>query len=173
MRCGTNYDSQRGKSTRQIRRVRRKDQIDGELTRSVFDKASRSTSRFSALNILVKMSVGYGWGIKSEGRKRWKQLSHACVSNSCSQITEWSPIVILIVKDIKFAPRFSRCRTDRWWCGVPELTKLQEYFSEYHIVVYSGVRCENIMFDGHVKSTARMNLICDDITWYYRVIYTI
>ena len=37
--------------------------------------------------------------------------------------------------------------------GLPELIKFQLYFtSQYRIVVYSGLRCDNIMFDGQVEA---------------------
>jgi hypothetical protein len=43
--------------------------------------------------------------------------------------------------------------------GIPELETLQKYLSDYRIVVYSGLRCENIIFDGHTNSEKRLNLL--------------
>jgi len=43
--------------------------------------------------------------------------------------------------------------------GLPELDKFQEHFREYKIVVYEGLRCDTIMFEGHVESNKRLNLL--------------
>ena len=32
--------------------------------------------------------------------------------------------------------------------GISELIRFQEYFKEYRIVVFGGLHCEYIMFDG-------------------------
>jgi hypothetical protein len=32
--------------------------------------------------------------------------------------------------------------------GIPELIKFQEHFSDYKIVVYTGLNCDRIMFEG-------------------------
>jgi hypothetical protein len=32
--------------------------------------------------------------------------------------------------------------------GIPELTRFQEHFSDYKIVVYTGLYCDSIMFEG-------------------------
>ena len=36
--------------------------------------------------------------------------------------------------------------------GVPELMRFQEHFKEYRIVVFGGLNCEDIIFDGQVES---------------------
>ena len=36
--------------------------------------------------------------------------------------------------------------------GVPELLRFQEHFKEYRIVVFGGLNCEDIYFDGQVES---------------------
>ena len=36
--------------------------------------------------------------------------------------------------------------------GIRELTSFQEYFKEYKTVVFSGLNCEDIMFDGQVQT---------------------
>jgi hypothetical protein len=32
--------------------------------------------------------------------------------------------------------------------GVPELIKFQEHFKEYRIVVFGGLNCKDLVFDG-------------------------
>ena len=34
--------------------------------------------------------------------------------------------------------------------GIPELIKFQEHFHDYKIIVYTGLNCESIMFEGQV-----------------------
>jgi hypothetical protein len=43
--------------------------------------------------------------------------------------------------------------------GIPELTRFQEHFKDYRIVVYEGLICDQILFDGHVDSPNRINLL--------------
>jgi len=55
-------------------RFRRNDQVSGEVIWSAFEKVSQSNSRFNASDTLVvtvssvKMSVGFGYGIKTKVR---------------------------------------------------------------------------------------------------------
>jgi hypothetical protein len=42
--------------------------------------------------------------------------------------------------------------------GIHELTRFQEHFQEYKIVVYFSLNCESIMYQGHVESDKRINL---------------
>ena len=53
---------------------------------------------------------------------------------------------------------------------IPELTRFQEHFHEYKIVVYSGLNCDSIMYQGHVESGKRINLLFDEVTRHYHVI---
>ena len=55
-------------------------------------------------------------------------------------------------------------------CGIPELTRYQEHFHEYKIVVYSGLNCDIIMHQGHVESDKRINLLFYEVTRHYLVI---
>jgi hypothetical protein len=48
--------------------------------------------------------------------------------------------------------------------GIPELTRFQDHFREYKIVVYAGLNCDSVMFQGQVESEKRMNLLCDEVT---------
>lgn len=43
--------------------------------------------------------------------------------------------------------------------GIPELQAFQRHLSQYRIVVYSGLGCDNIMFDGQVATYKRINLL--------------
>jgi len=54
--------------------------------------------------------------------------------------------------------------------GIPELMRFQEHLKEYRIVVFGGLNCENIIFDGEVESEKRINLLYDDVTKHYHVI---
>jgi hypothetical protein len=49
--------------------------------------------------------------------------------------------------------------------GVPELIKFQEHFKEYRIVVFGGLNCNDLVFDGLVESEKRINLLYD-VTHY-------
>ena len=48
--------------------------------------------------------------------------------------------------------------------------RFQEHFKEYRIVVFGGLNCEDIMFDGQVDSEKRINLLYDGVWKYYHVI---
>jgi len=54
--------------------------------------------------------------------------------------------------------------------GIPELQRFQDHFSEYRIVVYGGLKCRDIIFDGQVTSEKRIDLLYDDINSHYHVI---
>jgi hypothetical protein len=54
--------------------------------------------------------------------------------------------------------------------GIPELIRFQEHFKEYRIVVYEGLNCGQILFEGQVESPKRLNLLFDDVTRHYHVI---
>jgi hypothetical protein len=54
--------------------------------------------------------------------------------------------------------------------GIPELEKFQNYFKEYRIVVYEGLNCEQIIYDGMGESQKRLNLLYDEVTRHYHVI---
>jgi hypothetical protein len=47
---------------------------------------------------------------------------------------------------------------------ISEITKFQEHFHECKIVVYSGLNCESIMFQGNVESDKRINLLFYELT---------
>ena len=54
--------------------------------------------------------------------------------------------------------------------GIPELTRFQEHFHEYKIVVYSELNCESITYQGNVEFEKRIYLLFDYVTFQYHVI---
>jgi hypothetical protein len=48
--------------------------------------------------------------------------------------------------------------------------RVQEHFKEYRIVVFGGLNCKDIIFDGQVESEKRINLLYDDVKRHYHVI---
>ena len=54
--------------------------------------------------------------------------------------------------------------------GILEIQRFQDHFSEYKIVVYGGLTCEDIIFEGKVASEKRVNLLFDDVTRHFHVI---
>jgi hypothetical protein len=54
--------------------------------------------------------------------------------------------------------------------GIQELEQFQEHFNQYKIVVYTGLNCESIMFEGQVETSDRINLLYDDTSRHYHVI---
>jgi hypothetical protein len=46
--------------------------------------------------------------------------------------------------------------------GIPELEHFQDHFNQYKIVVYMGLNCDIIIFEGHVETSDRINLLYDD-----------
>jgi len=56
---------------------------------------------------------------------------------------------------------------------IPELLKFQGHFKEYRIIVFGGLNCEYIVFDGQVESEKRINLLHDDVTHHYHGITSV
>jgi hypothetical protein len=54
--------------------------------------------------------------------------------------------------------------------GIRELERFQDHFKEYRIVVFAGLNCDEIYFDGQVNSEKRLNLLYDDVDHHYHVI---
>jgi len=53
--------------------------------------------------------------------------------------------------------------------GIPELNRFQEHFRDYKIVVYQGLGCDDIMYEGQVDSSKHLNLLYDDVERHYHV----
>jgi len=47
--------------------------------------------------------------------------------------------------------------------GIPEIVRFREHYREYKIVVYHGLKCDNIMFEGQVDSTKTLYMLYDDV----------
>jgi len=62
---------------------------------------------------------------------------------------------------------------DRGGGGIRELTQFQEYIKEYRIFVFSGLNCEDIIFDEPVQTEKRINPLYDDLSRHYHVIVNI
>ena len=43
--------------------------------------------------------------------------------------------------------------------GILELELFQDHFRQYKIFVYNGLNSEEIMFEGHVETSERLNLL--------------
>jgi hypothetical protein len=54
--------------------------------------------------------------------------------------------------------------------GIPELVKFQEYFKDFRIVVFGGLNCADVKFDGQTESEKRINSLYDDSTRHFHVI---
>jgi len=54
--------------------------------------------------------------------------------------------------------------------GILELNRFQEHFQDYKLFVYRGLGCDDIMFEGQVDSSKRLNILYDDVDRHYHVI---
>jgi len=50
------------------------------------------------------------------------------------------------------------------------MVRFQEHFRDCKIVVYQGLSCEDLMFEGPVESAKRINLLYNDVERPYHVI---
>ena len=156
---------------------RRKDQLSTDVILNVWQKVTQSNSRFNALDKLVlqvhsvKMPVGFEKVMKNKGRPldvlAYVKTSIVKVKAATDCVAH--ALVIAIAKitndpncksyrDVwKIGPFVQRLlettgiNLDRGG-GIEELTRFLEYFKAYRIFVFSGLNCEDIMFDGQVKT---------------------
>jgi hypothetical protein len=56
--------------------------------------------------------------------------------------------------------------------GIPKLINFQEHFN-YRIVVFGGLNCSDMIFDGEVEFERRTNLLYDDVAHHYHVIINV
>jgi hypothetical protein len=175
---------------------RRKDQLTDEVIWSVFSKVAQSNARYNALDRMivvihsVKMPVGFGSkAVKSKGRplSETVRLKHSiievkaktnCLAHALiiaiARLTK-DPNYISYRKGNKILPQVQQLlRTtgiDLQNGGrVHEIQQFQDHFSEYKIVVYGGLKCDDIIFEGRVTSEQRINLLYDDVERHYHVI---
>jgi hypothetical protein len=174
---------------------RRNDQLSGDVIWSVFEKVAQSNSRLKALYRLVmivhsvKMPVGFERGVKTKGRPIYvmahlkKSIIEVKAEENCL-----AHALLIAISRINKDPKYESYRKgykirpavqnllettginlDRKG-GIRELTQFQDYFKDYRIVVYAGLNCDAIYFDGHVNSEKRINLIYDGVEHHYHAI---
>ena len=154
---------------------RRKDQLSGDVIWSVL-KVFQSNSRFNALDTLVVTvhSVKTPVGFRKRVLKSWGRplsvMAHL-KRNIVEVKTEQNCLVhaiIIVIARVDNDPNYKAYRQGRKirhvvetlhettgidlsnGAGIPELVRFQEHFREYKIVVYHGLNCDNIMFEGQV-----------------------
>jgi hypothetical protein len=180
-----NADNQQGRPVGLS--FRRRDQISRDVLWSVFEKVTQSNSRYQALDTLtfhphsVRMPMGFGKVQKSKGRSLsvMAHLKRSIVEVRAEENCLAHVLVIAIarvtndsnyqsyrkgrkkilpkVRELLQASGVDLSRGE----GIPELHAFQRYLSQCRIVVYSGLKCENIMFDRQVTSPQRINLLYD------------
>ena len=175
---------------------RRKDQLSGDVIWSVFEKVSQSNSRFNAMDTFVvtvhsvRMPLSFGENVlKSRGRPLsvMAHLKRSIVEVKAEDNCLAHALVIAIAKVDK-NPNYDAFRKGRKirqvvqtllestgidlsnGAGIPELVRLHEHFREYKLVVYRGLSCDKIIFEGQVDSTKRLNILYDDVERHYHVI---
>jgi hypothetical protein len=173
---------------------RRKDQVSREVIWNVLGMVAQSKARFGAmdrLNIVVhsvKMPIGFG-RIKTKARQLsvMAHLKRSTIEVKAEQNCFAHALVIAIARvnedpDYKAYRKGRKIRpvVDRLLqttgidlsngAGLPELSRFQEHFRNYKIVVYAGLNYDSILFEGRVESSKRLNLLCDDVTRHYHVI---
>jgi hypothetical protein len=163
---------------------RRRDQLTPDVIWSVFGKVAQCNARFNALDKLVlnihyvKMPIGTGGGvggIDAKGRPlaNMAHLKRSIVEVKAENNCLAHAIVIAIAK-LTNDPNYVAYRrgfkirpvVDNLLAmtgidltnggGIPELIKFQEHFKEYRIVVFGGLNCKDLVFDGQVESEKRI-----------------
>jgi len=95
----------------------------------------------------VKMPVGFGGGgIKTLGRPV-SVLAQVKRSTKLFKATEncLAHVLIIAIARIEHDSNYESYRKGK---GIPEIARSQEHFREYKIVVYQGLSCDNIVFEG-------------------------
>ena len=176
-----------------------RDQLSEDVIWSVFEKVSQSNSRFNALDRLVmtvhsvKMPTRFGRvALKVKGRpisvmaNLKKSIIKVKTEDNCL-----AHALIIAISRINKDPKYEWYRKgykirpvvqnllattginlDQGG-AISELIRFQEHFHEYKIVVYQGLSCDSIMFEGRVESSKRINLLYDDVGHHYHVITNI
>jgi len=175
---------------------RRKDQLSADMICSLFEKVSQSNSRFNALDTLVetvhsfKMPVGFGRCALKSRRRPLSVMAHFkqnIVEVKAEQNCLAHALVIATAK-VDNDPNYKANRQGGKirpvvqtllevigidlsnGAGILELVRCQEYLRKYKIIVYHGLSCEDIMFEGQVDSVKRINLLYDEVERHYHVI---
>jgi hypothetical protein len=173
---------------------RRNDQISGDVAWCVFEKITQSNARCNTLDRLViivhsvRMPVEFG-RVTTKGcdLSFMTHLKRSIIQVKATQNCLAHALVIALAK-IKYDPNYNSYRRGikifpavnallqetgielSNGGGISELSKFQVHFADYRIVVYSGLRCDSLMFDGQVNAIPRINLLYDDFNRLYHVI---
>jgi hypothetical protein len=165
---------------------RRKDQLSTDITWKLFEKVTQSNARFNAQDPLVvtvhsvKMPLGSGRGVKTEGRQL-DALKRSIVRVNADTNCLAHALVIAIAR-LESDPNYNAYRQGRKiqpevrrlleTTGIdlskggrlPELQSFQEHFrNRYKIVVYGGLNCDLIFFEGRIDGPKSINLFLDEI----------
>ena len=138
----------------------------------------------------VKMPVGFGYrGIKIMGRPisvlahlkksivqvkaETKCLAHALII-AIAKVTK-DPNYKAYMQGRKIYPKVDQLLAAKDISldnegGIPEFERFQDHFRHYKFIVYTGLKCDEIMFEGSVEATERLNLLYDEVTRHYHVI---
>jgi len=172
-----------------------KDQLSDEVIWSVFSKVAQSNARYNAMDRMivvihpVKMSVGFGKGVKSKGRPLsvMAHVKHSIIEVKTNTNCLAHTIIIAISRLTK-DPNYHSYRQGykirpvvqhllqttgidlQNGGGVYEIQKFEDQFTEYKIVVYGGLNCEDVIFEGKGVSEKRVNLLYDEATRHFHVI---
>jgi len=136
----------------------------------------------------VKMPVGFGMGVKSKGRPL-SVMAH--VKKSIIEVkTETNCMahaLIIGIARLTKDPNYKAYRKGRKILpevqhllqttginlenggGIREIQQFQDHFAEYKIV-YGGLNCSDILFEGRVTSEKRANLLYDEVNRHFHVI---
>jgi len=173
---------------------RRKTQLSGEVIWSVLEKVAHSSATFNTLDSIfvtvhsVKTPVGYSKRtIKSMGRPL-SVIAHLkkCIvdvkaEENCLALTiaiarvendanykayrqGWK--ILPVVEALLQQTGIDLNRG----AGIPEINRFQEHFRDYKILVYQGLGCDDIMYEGQVDYSKYLKLLYDDIERQYHVI---
>jgi hypothetical protein len=174
---------------------RRTGHVSAEVIWSVFEKVTQSNTRFDDLDSLtivvhsVATPVGFG-RVKTKG-SLLSVMAHIKQSIIEVKAETYCLVHALIIANAKATndPNYKAYKQGRKilpvvqnlltatgidlnnGAAIPELEIFLDHFSEYKIVLYEGLNCDSIMYEGHVDSSdAWINLIYDDVTRHYNVI---
>jgi hypothetical protein len=163
---------------------RRKDQLSVEVIWKLFEKVAQSNAKFNALESLivtvhcVKMPVGFS-RVKSKGRQLYtmahlkKSIVHVNAEENCLAHAlvkaiakvENDPNYTAYPKGRKIRPEVQRLLETTGidlssGGGIPELEQFQDHFrDQYKIIVYGGLNCDSIYFEGRLDAPKRQSFI--------------
>ena len=174
-----------------------RDQLSVDAIWSVFE-VIQSNARFHALDTLtvvvhsVRMPVGFvlqGNGIKTMGRPIFivahlnKSIVQVKSETNCVAHALIIAIAILTkdpnykayIQGRKIYPKVDQLLAATGISlgnggGIPELERFQDHFRHCEIFVYTGLNCDEIMFEGRVEATESLRLLYDEVTRRYHVV---